>query len=386
MSLFLHSVSMVKKNFKSYLLLSISILISFSLLLSYFLFQDSTIFNSNKFQARLPQEIVTLSVLPNEEDYTKKRETLTNYLDEIGASYYAYDMTNVKLFGYDHSVSEANVGIVYLPSDAFAYYTIQGGEYTKNILPEGKTLKKGEVWVSEQLYEIFSQNGDTEIGFSSYDDIFEHNGQGEPVFYRITETLRGYDGLLVAVMYDPAIHPSVQLSQFFVYAEVQYHEELVQFAEDLGANAGSTYQIARLSAAQNAQAAWNKAMLVIFLYFILAVNLYGSFKNALNDRKFEIGVKRAIGAGKGSIVAQFVSEGLLVMLGNLLLSAILVIDGFLLYKTILFCTQGIRWVIMLTPYSLLMYLVCCLGLSIVFSLLFAYQTTQVNVIENLRAE
>ena len=386
MSLFLHSVSMVKKNFKSYLLLSISILISFSLLLSYFLFQDSTIFNSNKFQARLPQEIVTLSVLPNEEDYTKKRETLTNYLDEIGASYYAYDMTNVKLFGYDHNVSTGNVGIVYLPADAFAFYDINGGEYTQNILPEGKTLKKGEVWVSEPLYEVFSQNGDTEIGFSSYTDIYKNNGQGEPVFYRITETLRGYEGLLVAVMYDPAIHPSAQLSQFFVYAEVQYHEELVQFAEDLGANAVSTYQIARLSAAQNAQAAWNKAMLVIFLYFILAVNLYGSFKNALNDRKFEIGVKRAIGAGKGSIVAQFVSEGLLVMLGNLLLSAILVIDGFLLYKTILFCTQGIRWVIMLTPYSLLMYLVCCLGLSIVFSLLFAYQTTQVNVIENLRAE
>lgn len=387
MSLFLHSISMVKKNFKSYLLLSISILISFSLLLSYFLFQDSTIYNSYKFYSRLPQEIVRLSLSTFDEDYTKKREILTNHLDDIGVSYYAYNTANVKLFGYDHNISAANVAIVYLPADAFAYYTIQeGGEYTENILPEGKTLKKGEVWVSEQLYEVFSQNGDTEIGFSSFSDIYEVNGQGEPVFYRITETLHGYDGLLVAVLYDPEIHHSVKLSWFFVYAEVQYHEELMQFADNLGVNGISSYQLARIQAAQNAQAAYNKATLVIFLYFILAVNLYGSFKNALNDRKFEIGVKRAIGAGKGSIVAQFVSEGLLVMLGNLLLSAFLVIDGFLLYKTILFCTQGIRWVIMLTPYSLLMYLVCCLGLSIVFSLLFAYQTTQVNVIENLRAE
>ena len=386
MSLFLHSISMVKKNFKSYLLLSISILISFSLLLSYFLFQDSAIFNSYQSFSRLPQEIVTLSLSTFDEDYTKKRETLTNYLDDIGASYYTYHTANVKLFGYDHTVSAANVGILYLPSDAFAYYTIQGGEYTHNLLPEGKTLKKGEVWVSEQLYEVFSQNGDTEIGFSSYRDISEGNGQGEPVFYRITEMLSGYDGLLVAVLYDPEIHHSVNLSRFFVYAEVQYHEELMQFADRLGADGFSSYQIARIQAEQNAQAAWNKAMLVVFLYFILAVNLYGSFKNALNDRKFEIGVKRAIGAGKGSIVAQFVSEGLLVMLGNLLLSAILVIDGFLLYKTFLSLTEGFRWVIVLTPYSLFMYLICCFGLSIAFSLLFAYQTTQVNVIENLRAE
>ena len=128
-----------------------------------------------------------------------------------------------------------------------------------------------------------------------------------------------------------------------------------------------------------------RSLMLCFFYVILAVNLYGSFRNALNDRKFEIGVKRAIGASKANIAAQFTAEGLIVIVGNLLLSVYLVLTGFLIYKTIR-KAQGIIYTISLGWSALASYIICCLALALLFSLIFAWQTSKVNVIDNLRAE
>lgn len=42
----------------------------------------------------------------------------------------------------------------------------------------------------------------------------------------------------------------------------------------------------------------NKYIIAAVLFVILGINLYSAFSNALNERKYEIGIKRAIGAGK----------------------------------------------------------------------------------------
>ena len=69
-----------------------------------------------------------------------------------------------------------------------------------------------------------------------------------------------------------------------------------------------------------------KALITCAMLLILGINLYSSFSNALNERKFEIGVKRAIGASGFAIVRQFLYESLTVMVANILVSVALVVD------------------------------------------------------------
>lgn len=48
-----------------------------------------------------------------------------------------------------------------------------------------------------------------------------------------------------------------------------------------------------------------KEVLIIILFVVLGLNIYGSFMNALRERYLEIGVKRAIGVSKQNIMVQF---------------------------------------------------------------------------------
>jgi len=139
-----------------------------------------------------------------------------------------------------------------------------------------------------------------------------------------------------------------------------------------------------------------KAIVAALLLLILGINLYSSFENALNDRKFEIGVKRAIGASGFSIVRQFFYESMIVMLVDTLISIVLVVDIGLLWK---FYQQspasnpeGVvklineTYSLYVTPYSVGMFTVCAVVLTVVFSFVFAYKTTQVQIVDYLKAE
>ena len=111
----------------------------------------------------------------------------------------------------------------------------------------------------------------------------------------------------------------------------------------------------------------------------------------MNDRKFEIGVKRAIGASALSIVRQFLYESLIVMVTNIFLSVVLVADVFIVYKFLYEHTpnewgQYLKWIIYISPQSLAMFAVSSVSLTLVFSLIFAYKSTQVEIVQYLKAE
>ena len=122
------------------------------------------------------------------------------------------------------------------------------------------------------------------------------------------------------------------------------------------------------------------------MLLLLGVNLYSSFSNALNERKYEIGVKRAIGASAWAIVRQFFMEGMAVMLLNILLSVLLVSNLLCLYKLYQHFALGEQWVIAVSLYSAAMFGICSVTLTLVFSMLFAYRSTQVEVVQYLKAE
>ena len=142
-----------------------------------------------------------------------------------------------------------------------------------------------------------------------------------------------------------------------------------------------------------------KAMVAILLLLILGINLYSSFENALNDRKFEIGVKRAVGASGFSIVRQFFYESMLVMTADILISVATVVNAGLLLKLYRQATYRTvmgditytnynyeNYVLYITPYSIGMFAVCAVVLTVVFSFVFAYKSTQVQIVDYLKAE
>ena len=170
-------------------------------------------------------------------------------------------------------------------------------------------------------------------------------------------------------------------------------EEMAAFAEKLDfVGAFDARCIAQNQAIEKIQTSnQTKAIIAAALLLLLGINLYSSFTNALNDRKFEIGVKRAVGASAWAIVRQFMYESILVMVVNILISIAVVADVFLVYKLYLLCLpadqgQWRDWTIWCSSYSIGMFAACAVALTVVFSLIFAYKSTQVQVVDYLKAE
>lgn len=129
-----------------------------------------------------------------------------------------------------------------------------------------------------------------------------------------------------------------------------------------------------------------KGMLAIVLLLLLGVNLYSSFTNALNARKYEIGVKRAIGASGWRILQQFLLESVMVMLANILVSILIVLEALVIYKLYQHAFQEVLWTIHISRYSIAIFLVCSVALTVLFSLIFSYKSTRVEIVEYLKGE
>ncbi len=115
------------------------------------------------------------------------------------------------------------------------------------------------------------------------------------------------------------------------------------------------------------------------IYCLLSLNLYGCFSNALSDSRCEIGIKRALGASQITIVFQFFIEGLLVMLGSILISVLAVSAMTALYKLYQLIILGKQLIFFVSSHSLLMFAICSVGTSLFLSLLFAFRTTQTEI-------
>jgi len=125
---------------------------------------------------------------------------------------------------------------------------------------------------------------------------------------------------------------------------------------------------------------------------ILGINLYGGFSNVLERRRFEVGIKRALGASKWDIIGQFMWESLLLMLCNIFVTVVVVFNGFLIYKYIYEAAWGFEnfshtlWTIYLNGTSIGMFAIVTLALTLLFSGIFAVKATQVTVVDYLKAE
>lgn len=423
-----HAFTMVMRTIRSYIFLSVTIMLSFSLLLGYLIYTDSSTYNEYKelFSMRRGDVII----LDNQRDNEKMSMLIENLDSMDGIIYYIaynchmghdavrYDGTAVG-GAEGTTISLNNIQALLLPDFAW----VDGMDMTLDIygisseivwLDSTKeqqfSLAADEVILSEKvffalglnqeespLYTLRSTAGPTVVlkvvGYTKSANVVDYGPDSwvqTPAMILSTKFIEATD-LLDTSVWTPPIGKSMIYTQYLVIHS-ENPEQVIQLAKDMNyTNYASVFekQDSALESIRVAKA--NKAIIACALLLLLGINLYSSFSNALNERKFEIGVKRAMGASAWCIVKQFLYESIIVMITNIVVAVTLVVDAFALLKFITERTPNAfadlsTWIIYISPYSVAIFAVCAFTLTLVFSLIFAYKSTQVEIIKYLKAE
>lgn len=423
-----HAVSMARRNLKSYALLSVTITMSFSLLLGYLVYSDSVQYNAQKFWLRSDPHVARLQ---DSEGSNTKLTLLMQRLEQMEQtySYYCYytnmKQTNISLCTADGTPLHIhNLALKSLSGNVFGLYEL-GIPRKIDWLPgeerEGVILQQGEA-VMDALY--FKLLGLDKQSSPVYEAVLSGGSTGEPVYLKVNIvgllykdvssvelqssedelSLKNYtpEILVSAATLGPGNTPEHIHWNREVFFYTGYPEQLLQIAGtiyrtnyDTGTETGSIFfsfqKLIEDSMENMRQGSRVKAIIAGALFLLLGINLYSCFTNALNNRKFEIGVKRAIGASAWEIVRQFLYESILIMIANILLSIGLVANIATVYKylqenILTGSNQYEVFTIYFSPHSIAMFLVCSVGLTLIFSLVFAYKSTQVQVVDYLKAE
>lgn len=406
---FKHSLYMIRRNQLVYIKLSITILISFSLLYGFLLFTDSRLYNQYKEIFAQPSELVLSNIYEKPAAYKALLSQIKNNIPN--ADCYGYITTNGVC---EYENGRINVRSVFLPSGDIPVYTWEQLDYEESgaiysvapieLLGEKQdfNLKENEVIINESWYQaLVNGRGSEPIRIRVNFDWQEEDSEWElKVVGMYKDTLQegvgidetgfvnGFGGMYIsaALFSGLDIGRADLATEYSVWVNTSEHESVLAYASALGFSSYGVSEAQREANAVLKVEKANKAYVAAVIFVLLSINLYSSFSNALKDRCYEIGVKRALGASKGDIVRQFLYESLCVMLFDTLVAVMLVFDLVIGYKAFQIFVIGKEWTIFISPYSIITFSVCSLSLSVVFSLLFAFKSTQVEIISNLREE
>mgnify|MGYP000862971334 FL=1 len=410
-NLFMHAILMVKRTLRNYALLSVTIVFSFSILLGYLTYVDANLYNDYKEIFATSREIIRAYHWGDE---GHAFNAWLKRLDKIpDTEYYTYFETNTEFIGYDN----IGVTISFLPTGNIPVYMedknspIANDEIVLSAIPERLvsekqdfSLKKDEAIINESLFYAIAPEGaslpisirvpilpkgstvpvlcELQVVGLCADD--EHGGN-ELVLTQ-TGTVGGFGKIYASQSLLSKLE--VELDCYSTVALVVTDNPEAVYA----ASEPSKYVVSCVFLAQNKALEVIKAqksvkgIISIVLFVLLAINLYSSFANALNERKFEIGVKRALGAPARSIVFQFLLEAMIIMVVNILISIALVTNILLIIKAVYHYIYAEQWTLFISRHSCYMFTVCSVSLTLVFSLLFSYKTTQVEIVKYLKSE
>ena len=417
---------MVKKNIRSYALLSVTVVLSLALLLGYLLYTDASLYNEHKeiFSQRRGDVLVKDFNLEDQKinallDNLSEIENTTSYVvyqGSFGHHTSTYTM-EIDELGETISFGFANLNAYFIPDyawpDGFPLIPseiiwLDGEEHSDFF------LDADEVILCEKLYFALHLDEENEpvfnlhtsvgvklalrvVGYTKSEEVIDYtdiNGWlSTPPMILSTKMINAI-GLLEPGKWAPdrwqAFGHGI-IEQRYVVVHSDNPEAVVKLARTMNLSTESVYEQQETALAQMRSEKGNKAIIACALLLLLGINLYSSFTNALSERKFEIGVKRAIGASAWNIVAQFLYESIIVMLANILVAVAVVADVFIVYKYIYERIPD-EWgnynefILYISPHSVAMFAVCAVTLTIVFSIIFAYKSTRVEIVKYLKAE
>lgn len=420
-----HAITMVRRTIRSYGLLSVTIVLSFTLLLGFLGYMDTSLYNEYKGVFMVNRGTIKVA---DEIPDTRRFDALLQKSKEIpGTLSYVVRSANLLFTDAKVETSEGNLlppqtlQVFFLPGHVWQFFQhleepleVQWLDGTQHreiglkpgeaILDTGTFRALGLDKLENPIYTFRLHNGTGESVVCSV-KITGLVDYPEPYFIRKDGVLTynpDYLGAELILLLDDSLNQAlkdakIETSRYAIFY-TENPKALDTLAKEVGIDIPRDHAMYRIQdeAMEKIQTQKRtKALLAGVLLLLLGVNLYSSFTNALNDRKYEIGVKRAIGASRFSIVRQFLYEGLLVMTVNILVSIAIVVDLGLLLKIVMearFANDSFYiykywdYILYLSPYSAAMFGICAISLTVVFSLIFAYKSTQVEIVDYLKAE
>lgn len=406
-----HGTLMMVRNLRSYAMLSLSVVLSFSVLLGYLVISDSTLFNQYKNVIYKPDGWTIIRDNQLSAGDLSALQALTE--DAGGGSGYImcqYESRFVEAEDRSYSYTFSIYAIPSVVWDIFVPHGIPENaavSWLDGREEAGISLGKGEILISRQAYDILFAGNTGEPVLPVCVEM--QDGGARWLDCKVAGTLDAPDtfskGLSVS-----DIHTSMHITVFMSQSTIEemaggsapemtsrwavFNAKdpavVVKAAEQLGMTCNSIHTLKTTALKEMQLAAQAKMIVVLLLFVLLGINLYGTFSNALERRRFEVGVKRAIGASKWDIIGQFLWESLLLMSCNILISMVVVFNGLLVYKFWWEMQQGFspywKWTVYLNGTSVLMFAVVAAGLTLLFSVVFAVKATQVQVVDYLKAE
>lgn len=398
---------MACKNYKTYIMLSVTIIFTFTFV-GFFLFGvDSFIFNKYKNCLKISSKVAMASYYSNEK---QKADNLKKKLNEYENTYWCETIEirnsskNTIIPGSDileksviHIIDEKGIWGYYYNTD----YIINRKDFRMELVSGEKSvhLKQGETIVNESLYKLITKISKPQEDGYYYVDVPISSGINNIVErFKIVDVCR--DSVEIA---NEKNEKSMTVELFIVVDEkwveslegeqhkmTIYSEELSDVMEEIKNSGVSGYDFPIISKNTAKEIIvkliYLKALIVILILFVMGINMYSCFSNALQERKFEIGVKRALGAKKTDIVMQFFAEGIVIMTVDLLIAIAFINILLITIKVVMEMLLDVNWAIIVYPNTMGIFLICCLFLSTFFSLLFAVQATRVEVIKYIKRD
>ena len=430
-----HALTMVRRNLRAYAALSVTIILSFSILLGFMGYMDTKHYNSYK---GLLSKDPSLLKVSSASLSAARAALLQDRAAEYGTTHsLQYLSVNhwLQTDGWTLATGESLTSDFRVQANAipretwFLEDTGTGmsllGTYSVTWLDDREvsnvTLEPGEILIDEQLFKALGLNqgnNTLKLTFSGGDLFFERTftvvgtvpstyplelelyeipNTGEQAARLKDNKLKQYTSVIFFSLQDfnPTVFGGSWYRNLIFYSDqpTSVKQMIKTLEPDLSVLSVYEMQENAFEVIRTEKA--TKSVIAILLLLILGINLYSSFQNALNERKFEIGVKRAVGASAFSIVRQFFYESMLVMLINIAVTVALVVDLGLVLKLYREATAigdtyanlaETNYILYITGESVAMFAVCALVLTVVFSFIFAYKATRVQIVDYLKAE
>lgn len=407
-----HGTLMMVRTLRNYAMLSMSVVLSFSVLLGYLVYTDSTLFNEYKDVLYKPDGWVSVYDQKKSVGDIAALQKLTEEIPSyVMTQYQGYHIYNEdQTVGYNfviYTVPTACWGLLKAnqrPPEQVEITWLDGRE-SGNVV-----LGKGEILISKVAYDalllgkeepILPVCVDTKNGWSWMDCKVVGTVDAPEDFSNTLTVSEKADGKVLtsfhiitfmsqATMDEITKGRQTDFTMRFVIYNTSNPEYVIKAAEQVGMLCFDVHTKKSEALRELQLHAQTKMIIVLLMFVLLGINLYGSFSNALERRRFEVGIKRAIGASKAAIIGQFMWESLLLMLCNIFISMVLVFNGFLWYKYYDAVRTDFnpywKWTIYMSGTSILMFATVTLALTLLFSVIFAVKATQVQVVEYLKAE
>lgn len=398
----IHAMQMVGRNMRRYGMLSVTVVLSFSLLLGYLCFTDSLQYNRYKALFRQPSNVVATRTTRNKQ----RLFALTRMVQQIDPSarhdsYYRYvtwlpQFENVGVSIYFLPEGRGTVCVpqqVFQEQDQFAWSCAE--ELEVILGRDTMALSGNEAIINETLYGAlgteedfpfdltvpYTRDGKTFVTMLSVVGVCSdtaYDGAGDGAFNGSIYTTQE-----VQRMYDSQLFDDIEEIIWFCS---DAPKEIAACMEQLGLIPAAACLEQEQAYADMQTQNTHRFYTLLLLLLILAVNLYSSFTNALSERQYEIGVKQALGASPWHIMVQFLLESLALMMGNIAASIVVVSHILIFYKCIQRLLMGNTWTVHLSRYSAAMFAVCCFGLTVLYSVWFAWKSSRVEIIRHLKME